>query len=276
MKKNLSVNQNNNIIEINENKTNTINMLYNKVSNLSKNSINIKKCRKLKLSKLNATEIEALKLKETDRVKLYKNKKNLLEIMHQNKLKMQKYNLGNKTNYINTHKVAVINFENIAEQEININYLGEMNMICPHCDAKHFMFERTSDGYFSSCCQKGMVILQDDPVFPVSIKNMSINKKFLNETRMYNNELALASFTTTLVNIKGKGPPIVKICGQVYHNVTSLHPYDENCNRQYGQVYILDNETATQCRLNNIKNTIDPTMEKNFIILDKILRKNTP
>ena len=57
---------------------------------------------------------------------------------------------------------------------------------------------------------------------------------FLRSSRIYNNLLAFGGFTANIKTLKGKRPQTVRICGQVYHNVKSLHP-DNKDNRQHGQ-----------------------------------------
>ena len=45
-------------------------------------------------------------------------------------------------------------------------------------------------------------------------------------------------------------PQVIKICGQIYHNVYALH-LNKNEARKYGQLYVLDNEKATAQRKNH-------------------------
>ena len=40
------------------------------------------------------------------------------------------------------------------------------------------------------------------------------------------------------------GPQVIRICGQIYHNIYALHP-NKNEARKYGQLNVLDNEKAT-------------------------------
>ena len=63
---------------------------------------------------------------------------------------------------------------------------------------------------------------------------MTNDKSFLRLSRIYNNLLAFGGFTANIKTLKGEGPQTVRICGQVYHNVESLHPDNEG-NRQHGQ-----------------------------------------
>ena len=73
----------------------------------------------------------------------------------------------------------------------------------------------------------------------------SIN--FQKNIRPYNNVLAFASFGANFENLSRNGPQIIRICGQIYHNIYTLHP-NKNEARKYGQLYVLDNEKATAQR----------------------------
>ena len=46
--------------------------------------------------------------------------------------------------------------------------------------------------------------------------------------------MAFGGFTASIKTLTGKGFQTVRICGQVYHNVESLHPYNKD-DRQHGQ-----------------------------------------
>ena len=62
--------------------------------------------------------------------------------------------------------------------------------------------------------------------------------------------------------------------GQIYHNVDSLHPDNEE-HRQHGQLYILDNETATQNRIQDT-NKNEKVCQEIMAMLDKLLRDSNP
>ena len=49
------------------------------------------------------------------------------------------------------------------------------------------------------------------------------------------------------------GPQVIRICGQIYPNISALHP-NKNEARKYGQLYVLDNEKATAQRKNQKSN----------------------
>ena len=61
----------------------------------------------------------------------------------------------------------------------------------------------------------------------------SIN--FQKNIRPYNNVLAFASFGANSKNLSRNGPQVIRICGQIYHNIYALHP-NKNEARKYGQL----------------------------------------
>ena len=70
----------------------------------------------------------------------------------------------------------------------------------------------------------------------------SIN--FQKNIRPDNNLLAFESFGANFENLPRNGPQVIRICGQIYHNIYALHP-NKNEARKYGQLYVLDYEKAT-------------------------------
>lgn len=164
----------------------------------------------------------------------------------------------------------------IDENLYNENFVGNMELICNFCEAKHFPFELKNRKNFNICCHKGKVKLPDDPSYPEEIKsliigNSQLSRHFKHSIRNYNNAMAFASFGATYDKLYNKGPPIVRICGQVYHNTYSLHPTD-NDSRKYGQLYIIDNEMATKNRKNNNSDCRNEIL----LQLDNIIRNNNP
>ena len=55
-------------------------------------------------------------------------------------------------------------------------------------------------------------------------------------------------------NLSRNGPQVIRICGQIYHNVYALHS-NKNEARKYGQLYVLDNENARAQRKNHKSNS---------------------
>ena len=81
---------------------------------------------------------------------------------------------------------------------------------------------------------------------------VSIN--FQKNLRPYNNVLAFASFGANFENLSRNGPQVIRICGQIYHNIYALHP-NKNEARKYGQLYVLDNEKSIAQRKNHKSNS---------------------
>lgn len=61
------------------------------------------------------------------------------------------------------------NVNNINENPILENYIGQMNVLCMHCNAKHFKNEMVSNkgNSFNDCCRHGEVNLDPPPDFPI-------------------------------------------------------------------------------------------------------------
>ena len=60
--------------------------------------------------------------------------------------------------------------------------------------------------------------------------------------------MSFASFCCDPVKFKSKGPPILKLHGRVHRKISNIHPADNQPVRKFGQVYIMDAETATHER----------------------------
>ena len=87
------------------------------------------------------------------------------------------------------------------------NYLGPMNELCIHCNAKHFKDEMVSGkGHsFNSCCSHGQVKLDPSPECPpylCSLLDRSDYRSnaFFEQIRVYNNSFSFASFNANLFN----------------------------------------------------------------------------
>lgn len=100
---------------------------------------------------------------------------------------------------------------------------------------------------------KGKVSLLNNINYPehllkLSTKNTAESRHFRQHIRLYNNALAFANLRAKFDALFDKGPQVIRICRQIYHIFYSLHP-NENEAKRVGQLYILDNETATHSRL---------------------------
>ena len=53
--------------------------------------------------------------------------------------------------------------------------------------------------------------------------------------------LLQVSFGANFENLSRNEPQVIRICGQIYHNVYALYPIETEA-RKYGQLYVLDND----------------------------------
>ena len=175
---------------------------------------------------------------------------------------------------------------NLQNRTVNMNvpviqqdYLGEMNILCMHCNAKHFLSEKISNKglSFSDCCSHGSVKLEPMPIFPQDLFDLFngshvMSDDFFRHIRCYNNSLSFASFNANLINFQSRrpGPYCFKIQGQIYYQInTALYP-SENDSPSYGQLFIIDPQEATDIRIRNSSVLNYETLE----ILDKVIREN--
>ncbi|CAG8674832.1 13439_t:CDS:1, partial [Acaulospora morrowiae] len=86
------------------------------------------------------------------------------------------------TQLTSTYQEA-LSFTNSFPDEVNV---GKMDVICDACGALHFAGERTGreSNIFSSCCQKGAVVLEKSRPFPDELKALfeksyPLSSKFL-------------------------------------------------------------------------------------------------
>lgn len=128
-----------------------------------------------------------------------------------------------------------------------------MNLRCKYCTAYHFLgkFDKKNK-QFKNCCHKGIVKVPSDPEYPTELmelynNNSKLGKNFKNNIRGYNNSSAFASFRAKFKNVAGKGPQIIKIGGQIYHNTYALHP-NENDVSKFGQLYVIERNIANKIR----------------------------
>ena len=103
---------------------------------------------------------------------------------------------------------AMNNFES---NNINEHYLGEMNVLCRHCNAKHFQSEKVNRGdSFNDCCGHESVELPNIPDFLDDLQSLLENthvksRIFFEHIRNYNSSFSFASFNPNLVNKEYSG-----------------------------------------------------------------------
>ena len=159
------------------------------------------------------------------------------------------------------------------------DYLGKMDVLCVHCEAKHFVAEKVANKglSFNDCCSHGAVHLEPTPAFPDELMRLfngthTKSNKFFQNIRVYNNSLSFASFNANLYNFQTRrlGPYCFKIHGQIYYQIkTALYP-SENEQPAYGQLFIVDPQEAINYRINQNSQLDHDTIS----ILDRIIREH--
>ena len=151
-------------------------------------------------------------------------------------------------------------YEDINEEdEVHVEHdLGQMNIPCSSCGALHWEAERTGrkSTNFTMCCEKGKVTLPPlrDP--PADLYAMFADQKDPMHEEMgknalkYNASFSTASAVAETLAMRGNGPPVYKIHGQMVRRMSSLEPSDgkPHC---FGQYFMLDTDIALDQRLNN-------------------------
>lgn len=152
--------------------------------------------------------------------------------------------------------IANTEFDESVFQPITI---GGMDFVCVFCGARDFKGESTRGEGFMSCCRKGKVVLDDLSPYPYRLKRLVLDgskksKEYVGDIRFFNSALATASFDAQLVKIPSRGPQVIRIIGQIYHNTYALNA-KENEQPRFGQLYVIDNEITNQHRLSKKKVT---------------------
>lgn len=112
--------------------------------------------------------------------------KSMYNIINKNKqIKWYKKNRALEKGYININTSYIIQLKNIVE-----HYIGEMNLCCKHCGAKHFNFEKVFNkgNSFNNCCNHGNVELDPLPqpphvLYKLFTENHSKSKHFYDRIR---------------------------------------------------------------------------------------------
>ena len=123
-----------------------------------------------------------------------------------------------------------------------------MNAVCENCNALSFLNEHFN------CCHSRKVHLDEYP-FPGELQQLfqsdtECAKNFRSNIRHYNTAFSFSSMTAMIDTPPGRGPPIFRICGQMYHNYASLYP-KANKPPSFAQLYIYQPSEANEFRLLN-------------------------
>lgn len=159
------------------------------------------------------------------------------------------------------------------------NNLGEMNVLCKFCRAKHFKGEELSKNTFKHCCNRGRNKIVIRNTYPEYLKGKLTNsnsykyENFKKYIRNYNNAIAFASFGAKYDNLSGKGPDVIRVFGQIYHQTSNLYS-SNNTSISYGQLYVYDSEEAATIQMNHIAN--EKCDKKIMTELNQLMRDINP
>ena len=113
------------------------------------------------------------------------------------------------------------------------HHLGTMNNRCPHCEAKYFQEEYTTQHIFTKRCFQGKVRLPPLQPPPQAILELfngdtAQSPHFLENIRNYNAALSMAFWNAKLREPPSRGPRVVTIHGQPYHLTAAQKPQKVN------------------------------------------------
>ncbi|KMQ82200.1 hypothetical protein RF55_23819, partial [Lasius niger] len=131
----------------------------------------------------------------------------------------------NQARQLNHHIALIVKGH---EMNVPVHTLGQMNVECEFCKSLNFACEKSKDGKFTYCCQKGKLQLKPincpDFLKKLYMGNDFTSKNFLDNIRSYNSALAMASMgapgNRNPLDVVNNAPYCLKIHGQ-YHHLTS-------------------------------------------------------
>lgn len=163
--------------------------------------------------------------------------------------------------------------------------IGPLNVVCQHCGARHFSYERTLTGHFSTCCNNGQMAITGSRVLGpppellirLLVDDSQVSKHFRKEIRRYNNTLAFAAFSTDLSprRLPGQGPRVFSVHGQVYRRISNDVVRNELMQPRYCELYFIESGAANQIRMAQQPRE-RPLLENLLADLDRLLRRINP
>ena len=153
-------------------------------------------------------------------------------------------------------RLAACPLEEYSDANVPTAKCGPMTHQCKYepCKAYHFASELTRDKpHFPLCCNNGKVVLPDVPKPPDALGELLEGRnrralQFKDRIRYYNGALCFVSFGLDIFeNVAGRGPPVIKSHGQVYHLAGRLFPADDD-DAGYAQLYLYDHGDALRKR----------------------------
>ncbi|KAH7701638.1 Protein Y46B2A.2, partial [Aphelenchoides avenae] len=154
-----------------------------------------------------------------------------------------------------------------------------MNVACATCNALHWQAEvKGTNQTFNDCCRHGKVHLEDPPNYPDELKQLLLRehpkwRKFRAHIRNSNSSVAFIGIRAKHVDL-GAGVPHFRIQGKVHTTFNhALHPQDEE-DRSYGQLFLVDTAEAVKRRVDDPRNEgMDAELAE---IVDRVLRRHNP
>lgn len=141
------------------------------------------------------------------------------------------------------------------ELSISHTYKLESAPECKYCHAKRFQFEP-----LAFCCANGSIKLANTEVsaqlYELFVTQSDEAKEFRRNVRAYNSIFSFTSFGVKLdkqLASSRKGVYTFKAQGQIYHDLPSLVPRDDNpC---YSQLCFFDTENELSNRISKLQET---------------------
>lgn len=176
--------------------------------------------------------------------------------------------------------------------DINIiptHNMGNMDIVCCHCNALHWLCERLSSSsarkpVFGTCCLSGKISVPLHRQPPPQLQRLYTgtspeSKYFLSHIRNFNYAFAFTSLGVQNVSIRENGPFCFKIKGRLHHRVGSFLPTD-TAQYSFAQIYVLDSrDDAIEQRMRNNPNLIqtDASLTRDImsILHDTIMEYNS-
>ncbi|KAK2460218.1 hypothetical protein APHAL10511_007766 [Amanita phalloides] len=136
-------------------------------------------------------------------------------------------------------------------QPNEIHGLGPMNVICSHCNALHWDFEKlpastARNPKFGSCCLQGQIQLPALREPPRFLRDLLCgisphSKAFRKDICQYNAAFVFTSLGVKIDHAVTNAPGPYSFCnhGELHHHSGALHP-EENQPEWYAQIYIHD------------------------------------
>ena len=164
-----------------------------------------------------------------------------------------------------TYQKAAIPRGAIYDEMFVQHDLGEMDQVCPHCNALYWRSEVNSSKVFTKCCRSGQVNVPI-PIAHPTIANLLLpgdnehslheieRTHFLENIRQYNHILAFAGVKTQFDpqnydNRRNRSCYLYKCHGAMYFNFPPIFNDPDDTHRlQTAQFYILDSDEANRQR----------------------------